>query len=66
MKMECRIDSLSMFVIIVPYVLSFVTDDREVDDVVDGDGDDDSDGSGWDNNDDNSDDSDLDDDDDGG
>ncbi len=44
MKMECRIDSLSMVVIIVPYVLSFVTDDSEVDDVVDGDDDDDSNG----------------------
>jgi hypothetical protein len=28
MKMECRIDSLSMVVIIVPYVLSFVNDQR--------------------------------------
>jgi hypothetical protein len=45
MKMECRIDSLPMVVIIVPYVLSFVTDDSEVDDVVDGDNDDNSDGS---------------------
>ena len=66
MKMECRIDSLSMVVIIVPYVLSFVTDDSEVDDVVDGDDDDDSDGSDWDNDDDDSNGSDLDNDDDGG
>ncbi len=66
MKMECRIDSLSMVVIIVPYVLSFVTDDSEVDDVVDGDDDDDSDGSDWDNDDDDSDGSDLDNNDDGG
>ena len=66
MKMECCIDSLSMVVIIVPYVLSFVTDDSEVDNVVDGDNDDNSDGSDWDNDDDNSDGSDLDDDDDGG
>ncbi len=49
MKMECRIDSLSIVVIIVSYVLSFVTDDSEVDDVVDGEDDDDSDGSDWDN-----------------
>jgi hypothetical protein len=66
MKMECRIDSLSMFVIIVSYVLSFVTDDSEVDNVVDGDDDVDSNGSDWDNNDDNSKGSDLDDDDAGG
>jgi hypothetical protein len=66
MKMECRIDSLSKVVIIVPYVLSFVTDDSEVDDMVDGDNDDDSDGSDWDNNDEDSDCSDLDDDDDCG
>ncbi len=44
-KMKCRIDSLSMVVIIIPYVLSFVTDDSEVDDVVNGDNDDNSDGS---------------------
>ena len=37
-----------MVVIIVPYVLSFLTDDSEVDNVVDGDDDDDSDGSDWD------------------
>jgi hypothetical protein len=66
MKMEYRIDSLSMVVIIVPYVLSFITDDSEVDNVVDGDDDDDSDGSDWDNNDDDSNGSDLDNDDDGG
>ena len=66
MKMECRIDSLSMVVIIVPYVLSFVTGDSEVDNVVDGDDDDNSDGSDWDNDDDDSDGSDLDDNDDGG
>ncbi len=66
MKMECRIDSLLMVIIIVPYVLSFVTDDSEVDDVVDGDNDDDIDSSDWDNDDDDSDGSDLDDDDDGG
>ena len=52
MKMECRIDSLSMVVIIVPYVLSFLTDDSEVDNVVDGDDYDDSDGSDWDDDDD--------------
>ncbi len=66
MKMECPIDSLSMVVIIVPYVLSFVTDDSNVDDVVDGDNDDNSDSSDWDNDDDNSNGSDLDDNDDGG
>jgi hypothetical protein len=48
MKMECRIDSLCMVVIIVPCVLSFLTDDSEVDNLVDGDDDDDSDGSDWD------------------
>jgi hypothetical protein len=52
MMMECRIDSLSMVVIIVPYVLSFLTDDSEVDNVVDGDDYDDSDGSDWDDDDD--------------
>jgi hypothetical protein len=66
MKMECRIDSLSMVVIIVPYVLSFVTDDSEVGDVVDGDDDDDNNGSDWDNDDDDSNRSELDNDDDGG
>jgi hypothetical protein len=66
MKMECRIDSLSMVIIIVPYVLSFVTDDSEVDNVVDGDNDDDGNGSDWDKDDDDSDGSDLDDDNDGG
>jgi hypothetical protein len=66
MKVECRIDSLSMVVFIIPYVLSFVTDDSKADNVVDGDNDDDSDGSDWDNDDDNSNGSDLDDDDDGG
>jgi hypothetical protein len=65
MKMECRIDSLSMVGIIVPCVLSFLTDDSEVDDVVDGDDDDDSDGSDRDDDDDDSDGSDRDDDDDG-
>ena len=52
MKMECRIDSLCMVVIIVPYVLSFLTDDTKVDNVVDGDDDDDSDGSDRDDDDD--------------
>jgi hypothetical protein len=66
MKMECPIDYLSMVVIIVPYVLSFVTDDSNVDDVVDGDNDDDSNSNDWDNDDDDSDGSDLDNDDDGG
>jgi hypothetical protein len=65
-KMDCPIDSMSMVVNIVPYVLSFVTDDSRVDDVVDGDDDEDSNSSDWDNDDDDSDGSDLDDNDDGG
>jgi hypothetical protein len=58
MKMECRIDSLSMVEIIVPNVLSFLTDGDGGNNLVDGDEDDGGNSSMWDEDDDDSDDGD--------
>jgi hypothetical protein len=58
MKMECCIDSLSMVEIIVPNVLSFLTDGNGGNSLVDGDKDNKSNGSKWDEDNDDSDDGD--------
>jgi hypothetical protein len=59
MKMECHINSVSIFEIIVPNVLSFLTDGDGGNNLVNGDEDSDGNGSKWDEDDDDSDDGDK-------